>query len=253
MSELSMVESNRRAFDLAAARIPERFENSRGHNMVVVQAMLDHLDWIPQHDVLCIGCGAGQELQLVTGRGAASLVGIDISQQMLRHARTRGVHADLICADAGEWDFGEQRFEVVCASMSLQYLPDFDGVLRRLRAALRTGGRLVFSLPHPAYFAAERTEDWCPEWWPLPPMRTGDYLTERLVTGPIAKDADVQFWLRPPGRVVQALIEAGYEIVSFDEPRPREPVASDDPLTERFLTHLRRTPLIMAGAARRRG
>jgi len=68
--------------------------------------------------VLDIGCGAGElSLALARGRPECSVIGVDISPQLIEEAKGRGDHLDnvqFVCADVAEWqappDFAPDLF-----------------------------------------------------------------------------------------------------------------------------------------------
>ncbi|MGQ0567457.1 MAG: class I SAM-dependent methyltransferase [Gemmobacter sp.] len=98
--------------------------------------------------ILEIACGTGRNLARVRKlHPDCALFGVDISQEMLRTARSRlGDHAQLVLADAcdldGEHLFGKDGFDRVVLSYSLSMIPDWDRALRQAVAQLAPGGRL---------------------------------------------------------------------------------------------------------------
>lgn len=112
----------------------------------------------PGERVLDVGCGTGafEARQADTG---ATLVGVDVSTQMLAHARRklRGAPNVAFCqAEACSLPFPDARFDGVVNASAFHYFDDPHAALREMRRVLTPGGRVVLL-------------DWC-----------RDYLTCRL-------------------------------------------------------------------------
>lgn len=96
--------------------------------------------------VLDIGCRDGA--LTATYCQGNDVLGIDIDAYALRSAgqtlEIQTKHADL----NEPWDIAEASFDVVVAGEVLEHLYNPRAVIRRIRAVLKPGGRLVGSVPH---------------------------------------------------------------------------------------------------------
>jgi SAM-dependent methyltransferase len=107
--------------------------------------------------VLDLGCGAAQCARWLVTQGAAA-VGLDLSagqlaQSALLDART-GVRVPVVQADAVALPFAAGFFDVVCSSYgALPFVADAAALHREVARVVRTGGRWVFSVPHPVRWA----------------------------------------------------------------------------------------------------
>jgi uncharacterized protein (TIGR02996 family) len=96
--------------------------------------------------VLDLGCGTGL-CGLQFRDWASTLVGVDLSSQMLAQARERGVYDELIHGDLlGALQRGEGKYDLVLASDVLLYLGDLRPVTQAVQQALRPGGRFAFTI-----------------------------------------------------------------------------------------------------------
>ncbi len=118
--------------------------------------------------VLDLGCGQGWFTRQLAGQGAHA-IGVDISPEMLgharRHERERPLGIEYIESDAAAVDerWPEGAFDLVTGCMSIQDMPDPGAAIRVAVKVLTVGGRLVFSVPHPftemTYREWERDQD----------------------------------------------------------------------------------------------
>jgi predicted TPR repeat methyltransferase len=99
--------------------------------------------------ILDAGCGTGLVGQLLRPR-ARTLVGVDLSAAMLQKAAGSGVYdrldqADLVAFLAANPD----RYDLVASAATLIHFNDLTPVFAATAAALRDGGRFVFTVfPH---------------------------------------------------------------------------------------------------------
>ncbi len=95
-------------------------------------------------DTIDLGCGTGLCGPLLRPH-ARTLVGVDLSPQMLEQALRRGVYDELACADITTALQGRSA-DLLAAADVLVYLGDLQPLLRAVRQALRPGGLFVFSV-----------------------------------------------------------------------------------------------------------
>jgi len=110
---------------------------------------LGALDARPGEAVLDAGCGTGAHLARLCNAGARAL-GLDFSLGMLRVARHNAPVAALARADLNEgFPVRAGGFDAVLSSLVSEHLTDLNRFFGEAFAALRAGGRLVFSAFHP--------------------------------------------------------------------------------------------------------
>lgn len=101
--------------------------------------------------VLDLGCGCGHNCVDFIARGAARVVGGDVSQKMLAVARRENAHPGIEYREMGIEDVDGQSgsFDLVYSSLALHYIEDFPALSRRIFRLLRPGGIFLFSQEHP--------------------------------------------------------------------------------------------------------
>src|SRR3954465_14222348 len=107
--------------------------------------VLDRLELRGGEAVLDAGCGSGRLTELLIERvPEGRVIGGGASASMIAAARERlGAHADLRVADLVGLDLGGDTVDVVFSTATFHWIADHDALFRSLRAALRSGGRLV--------------------------------------------------------------------------------------------------------------
>ena len=95
--------------------------------------------------VLDVGCGCGTTtLLLARSVGpSGSVTGIDISEPMLKVARTRGINANFLMADAAVHRF-KPTHDLIFSRFGVMFFSDPAAAFANLRSAMRPEGRLAF-------------------------------------------------------------------------------------------------------------
>jgi len=97
-------------------------------------------------DVLDAGCGTGLCGPLVAPY-ARRLVGVDLSARMMAQAGARGVYDELVKSELTEYlRRSPASFDVIVSADTLVYFGPLDDVAQAAAAALRPGGRLIFTV-----------------------------------------------------------------------------------------------------------
>lgn len=118
--------------------------------------------------VLDIGCGMGQHAKQYAQMGAASVLGIDISEKMLGYAQEHNgaetITYRLLAME--DLDQIQDTFDLVTSSLVFDYIEDMDDLMAKIYTLMRPGAHLVFSTSHPmataydgTYSRYTRTED----------------------------------------------------------------------------------------------
>ncbi|ULQ59020.1 class I SAM-dependent methyltransferase [Brucepastera parasyntrophica] len=198
--------------------------------------------------VLDLGCGFGWHCIYAADHGAASVVGIDISEKMLETARektgTRKItYINTAIEDA---EFEPDSFDIVLSSLAFHYIPAFENVCARVYSWLEESGVFVFSAEHPV-FTAYGSQDWIygPDGailhWPV-----DNYFSE----GP--RDAvflgeHITKYHRTLTAYLHTLISNGFIITDFVEAEPSSDMLEADPAMK---DELRRPMMILVSAVK---
>jgi enediyne biosynthesis protein CalE5 len=149
---LAFKEAQRSDWQLAAAGWRGWYDvlEAEAGGQVVSRKLVELADLGPGDTVLDVATGYG-EPALTAARAVlpgGHVMATDIAPNLLAFGRERAARADLDNvefreSDAETLDFPHETFDAVLSRQGLQFLPDVAGTLKRLNAALRSGGRLA--------------------------------------------------------------------------------------------------------------
>ncbi len=110
--------------------------------------------------VVDLGCGFGWFCRWADEAGAASVLGIDLSENMLARARASMGDADMGDTrityqrqDLDAVELPDDSFDLAYSSLTVHYLSDLARFIASVHRALIPGGRFVCSVEHPVYTA----------------------------------------------------------------------------------------------------
>lgn len=224
------------------------------NNVVEKPTMLALLPNLNGKKLLDLGCGMGEHLQLYLMHGAAKVVGLDLSAEMLAQART-----DL--EKCGEFDgrfrlyqaamenlsaFPDNNFDVITSSFAFHYVQDFPALLQTITQKLAPNGLLVFSQEHPITTAHKIGERWeKDEYKRQVAYRLNHYRDE----GERERNwfqQPFKTYHRTTSTIINDLIVAGFQIE-----RVEEPMLADQPQWHNEFKDLQHRPVLLFVRARR--
>jgi SAM-dependent methyltransferase len=107
---------------------------------------------------LDFGCGTGRSTRFLKGLGL-QVVGVDISADMIRHARARDADGDYrLVGDGGLGPLSAGAFDLVLSAFTFDNIPDFGRkllILREIATLLALEGKLVNLVSAPEIYVNE--------------------------------------------------------------------------------------------------
>ena len=183
--------------------------------------------------IVDLGCGFGWFTRWARAQGAAHVLGVDLSENMLARAKADTADPAVVYAraDLETLDLPEGAFDFAYSSLAFHYIVDFDRLIRTVFRALVPGAHLVFTIEHPIYMASRQ-----PGWlaredggktWPVDGYAVeGVRRTDWLAKGVVKQH-------RMLGTTLNALIGAGFAIRQVREWHPTpEQIATRPALAE---------------------
>jgi 2-polyprenyl-3-methyl-5-hydroxy-6-metoxy-1,4-benzoquinol methylase len=198
--------------------------------------------------ILDLGCGFGTFARKARALGAASVLGVDVSEKMLELAGqlTKDDGIEYRRMGIEELSLDGRNFDLIVSSLALHYIPDYRTALRNIVSVLHPGGNFVFSVEHPICTALPQ-QQWVrddkgePLHWPVDNYRMeGERHTTWFVEGVVKYHRTIESY-------VNGLIEAGLTIQRLLEPEPLVEALVSIPDLEH---QRRRPPFLVIGAKR---
>jgi SAM-dependent methyltransferase len=179
--------------------------------------------------VLDLGCGFGWFCRWAREHGAASVLGVDVSERMLARAKaeTADPAISYIRADLEHLDLPPGSLDLAYSSLALHYIEDLAGLMAKVHGALVPGGKLIFSVEHPIYTAPSN-----PGWSADASGRKTWSLDCYLDEGPRSTDWLAQGVIkqhRMLGTYINLLIRSGFTISHVEEWAPTEEQIAAEP------------------------
>ncbi len=197
--------------------------------------------------VLDLGCGFGWHCRHAVEQGAAHVVGVDLSENMLRRAAINGGPGiEYRRAAIEDIDFAPESFDLVLSSLALHYVRDLDAAFARVFSVLKSGGDFVFSIEHPVFTALDKQDWFYGEdgeilHWPL-----DNYQNEGVRHSNWMAD-DVVKYHRTVSGILNALLTSGFAITRLAEPRPDPALLAERP----EMKHEDRRPIFLIVGAKK--
>jgi ubiquinone/menaquinone biosynthesis C-methylase UbiE len=195
--------------------------------------------------VLDLGCGFGWFCRWARQAGAADVLGLDVSENMLARARATDPDAAVTYAkaDLETLDLPPASVDLAYSSLALHYIADLEGLVTQIHRALAPGGRLVASVEHPIYTAPS-----APGWsrdaagrdvWPVDRyLEEGPRTTNWLAEGVIKQHRTIATY-------VALLLRAGFTLAHLEEWAPTAEQIAEHP---EFAIERQRPPFLLIAA-----
>lgn len=165
-------------------------------------------------DVLEFGCGGAQWAIALKERGAARVVGMDLSGRQLAHARNaRGAAAvSLVQASAEDTPFRDACFDLVFCDHGAMSFAEPEFAVAEAARVLRRGGRFAFNAASPLQYVC----------WDDSLNRVGERLIGNYFDARAVEDSGQTSFTRPYGEWIRLFRQNNFVIEQLIEPRPAE-------------------------------
>lgn len=195
-----------------------------------IQNMLPELSG---KSVLDLGCGTGIFTFLLERQNPEKIVGIDLSDEMLKiaekKAKERKSKAEFLLGDAAKaFDYVQAEYDFIFSSTTTHYIDNLEMLFSNINKCLKAGGTCILSIIHPVYSAMYPIEHGME--FPSDDEWNVRYLDKR-------KRAYIQPWIEYNddfenqlstsyhytfGDYMNAIIKTGLQVEEIREPMPPE-------------------------------
>jgi SAM-dependent methyltransferase len=197
--------------------------------------------------VVDLGCGFGWFCRWAATAGASSVLGIDLSDNMLARAAA-DTEDKLISYERQDLEtlVLYRSFDIAYSALALHYVEHLGALLSTLYDALVPGSRFVFSVEHPIYTAPSSpgfvTDKAGRQVWPIDRyLDEGPRVTDWLAPGVIKQHRTI-------GTYVAELRDAGFNLVDLIE---WGPTAEQIDLAPNWKTERDRPPFLLVASEKR--
>ena len=174
---------------------------AEAHNPFMQLEQASLLELLPElagRVVVDLACGTGRYAAIARARGAAAVVGVDLSQEMLRGARR--ITGAVARGDLTALPIRSGAAGVVVSGLAVGHVRWLEGAIAEMGRVLAPGGTVVYSDFHPAAYADGRRRS----------FEVG------------GRSYAVEHHARPPAAHQAACRAAGLEVDAVREPTTRD-------------------------------
>lgn len=180
-------------------------------------------------NVLDLGCGFGWHCRYAREQGARSVVGVDISENMINKAReiTNDTFISYIKKPIEDFAFTKYHFDVIMSSLAFHYIESFKLICEKVYDSLKVDGTFVFSVEHPI-FTSRKEQDWHYDsngnrlHWPV------DHYQKEGVRETLFLNEDVIKYHRTLSTYLNDLLNSGFVVNTVKESFPSDEMLKYD-------------------------
>jgi len=174
--------------------------------------------------VIDLGCGFGEHCMEYVRKGAASVVGIDISEKMLAVAEAKNSHPKItyLHTPMEEVSSIKVKFDLAVSSLAIQYVEDYQTLVHDIHRLLNDDGLFVFSQEHPMNTSFSGDDRWTRD-------AKGHKLHANISNYGVEGEYESRWFVdhvkkyhRTFSTIVNTLIDNGFVIEKIAEPMPSE-------------------------------
>jgi len=96
--------------------------------------------------ILEIGCSGGPLLEILKEMGFSDVLGIDISEESIRHCKMKGLKNTQVM-DGSKTNYDNAKFDIIIASDILEHIDQEKRALKEWKRILKKNGKLLVFVP----------------------------------------------------------------------------------------------------------
>ena len=210
------------------------------HEYLEKPAMYDKLPDLTGLDVLCIGCGTGEECEHLKSLGAKRVVGVDISEGLIEYAKKSYPDIEFHVVDMENMNFSPETFDFVYSSLVMHYIDSWQTTLNSIYRILKKDTKFLFSTHHPVVWGALKTRTDTDKASLLGYKKYndlnkfeifGDYLNTRKINDVWFGDLEVSYVHRSMQEIMKDILLSDFEITDYLEPKAIDKCKEVDPVS----------------------
>jgi SAM-dependent methyltransferase len=189
-------------------------------HVVAYRYAVEHLEASAARRVLDAGCGEGYGLALLAAGGAEQVIGADLDDTVVAHARrvyaAEDPRIEVVAAELMSLPLPDDAIDLTVSFQVIEHLHDIPGYLRSLARVTRPGGTVLIATPNRLTFTPDSDH-------PVNPFHTREFTGEELTRELTASGFEVRQLLGvhhgPELAAVEARTGVAFpELLAGDEP-----------------------------------
>lgn len=201
--------------------LDERKNKNSPYNLQVKPKMFNLIGDVKGKRILDIGCGVGDFVKELSLLGAKYVYGIDISQKEIDYAKKENQLSNnsFDILDANNLLQIKEKFDIVCSSITFDYIENFEILLSNIYKLLKKSGIIVYSQVHPFSTAPLTKRQWLSDKESKYIYQLSDYSNngERIMS---YFNGEVKMYHRTFSYLIKTIIKYGFKILDIIEPIP---------------------------------
>lgn len=187
--------------------------------------------------LLDVGCGAGVHIKKYLAKGAKCW-GIDLSKTMIGMAKKNCPKVDFKVGSIVKLPYNQSSFDIVTASLCMDYIEDLKPVFKEINRVLKKGGIFIFSDESPISVSKEVYEN--KKYKIVGVGKLIDKESGEIITFGRAWTERLKEWEMQPGMKMKTytktfrtqlrdLVTSGFELIDFIDCKPTKGFKKHDP------------------------
>lgn len=200
---------------------------NRAHTYVEKPMMKSMMPDLKDKKSLLLGCGTGDESQLLKEFNGENIIGIDISKESIELAKNTYPEYNFLVGDMHNLPFEDEYFDFIYSSLAIHYSSNPKKVYEEAFRVLKNEGYFLFSVGHPLRWTSEKVKINEEEFKLLGYQNSstinkiyGNYNTFTKIEEYLAcEDMTFLMYIASPSTHFKLLRECGFQVEDFSESR----------------------------------
>ena len=215
-----------KTFSVAYDKMRKDDKGRNANDLVEIPNFRKLIPNVKEKKILDLGCGYGENDKYCRDLGAKEILGIDISEHMIKIAEKNNTDENIKYKVMAMEDISKikEKFDIVISSLAFHYVKDYEKLIKDIYNLLNDNGILIFSIDHPLRIAS-KFEPWMKKnyteingkWFLLVSDYNREGIREKEWNGVMVKKYHRNF-----SSLINGLVNSGFKIDKILEPIPDE-------------------------------
>ena len=215
-----------KTFSVAYDKMRKDDKGRNANDLVEIPNFRKLIPNVKEKKILDLGCGYGENDKYCRDLGAKEILGIEISEHMIKIAEKNNADENIKYKVMAMEDISKikEKFDIVISSLAFHYVKDYEKLIKDIYNLLNDNGILIFSIDHPLRIAS-KFEPWMKKnyteingkWFLLVSDYNREGIREKEWNGVMVKKYHRNF-----SSLINGLVNSGFKIDKILEPIPDE-------------------------------